>query len=404
MSLLLVLVVSSPVWLTGLAFATGAATTGPHGDGVFAGSLPPDRFEELRRPTLADARQIMGPRLENPRLSGGLGPGIAGILAEQRAYLHLQMLKTFPGTSMISSHQASSSHPKSTVDARSNSLDPHGRPPLTSLCSGPAIRSVNGRSISPVFTPAEPDNHFRIEGCSFGSRPGIVLLRPTRMSSNPDPILLTLDTPASWTENSISVHLDPGLRGLLDSPVDLVVRLGSGRTTQLGGCMFIASRGKPQLLKTIPAEWVTLDPTSTPTRAIRQLEFESPPLAGDEIPSRVAGASAYIVRSDQDSFRSGKDIFDFSQLTPGWAVESVQLTAFIALCPSQAATHQNSADWSTSWNPRGFAISWISQTCVSFIAPVFKFTLHSSQYAARVWVTGPAGTQPLRTTFKVLHQ
>ncbi|WP_162601753.1 hypothetical protein [Occallatibacter savannae] len=270
-----------------------------------------------------------------------------------------------------------------------------------SSCPFPAIHAVNGRTTAPIFTPAEPDNHFRISGCGFGSTPGLVRLLPNSASPMPgsgsglQPIALQLESPGSWTDSYIDVRINPALSGVSDFSADLVVQLPIGRTLQLAHCQFLAARGEPQLLRSIPAAWVRLDSSSLSTRSIHQVEFESPPMSGEEMPPDASGASAFIARSDPQAFSTGKDIYDLSQLAPGWVVESVQLRVFSAACPGLSKIPVSNGSWETSWTRNGFIVEWAGETCSSPIPPVFNFTLNSSQYAANVWVVGPAGTQPL---------
>ncbi len=407
--LLLFLTASTP--LRTAAEIRGDLAGSPQRDSTqLEGRLPVSKYEELRRLAMAHAGGISGPRLKNPRMSfGGIDREVAMIIAEERSYRKSHNLLNPIGTGMLSSSAGATLlpavHTGSILQTPPRAISQGKYPTARPHCGGPQIRFVNGIVAGAVFTPAQPDNHYRIEGCAFGSTPGSIILRPSsQLISNADSIQLMLDSPASWTDGTIDVHLDPGLKGISDSQVDLIVRLSDGRSVQLSGCIFVAVRGEPQLLKTIPAGWVTMDPSSSASRAIRQLEYESPPAAGSEVPPQAAAASAYIARSDTESFESGKDNFDFSDLAPGWSVESVQLTAFTPSCPGQDTTQQASGIWSTTWTPRGFNISWTAQSCTALIPPVYSFALHSSQYAASVWVTGPAGTQALRATSNVRLQ
>jgi hypothetical protein len=379
-----------------------AQTTPPEGN------LPPSRYLELRTQTLARARLIAGPRLKNPNLTGGLDRNIATALAEQRANRLNRGGLTSPSpgaTALLSDHPATLLSSPSSAQPAQPSRSPLQRytAPQKSSCSFPTIHSVNGRSISPVFTPVEPDNHYRITGCGFGSAPGIVRLQPspTSLSFGPilQPITLQLDTLSSWTDDHIDVHLNSSLAGIPDFSADLVLQFPNGRSIQMPRCQFLAARGEPQLLRALPAAWVRLDATSLSARAIHQVEFESPPVAGEELPAEATSSSAFVARSDPQAFATGKDSYDLSQLAPGWAIESVQLRVFDAVCPGENKLPVSNGSWETTWTPRGFVIAWADETCASPIPPVFNFTLSSSQYAANVWVIGPVGTQPLPNTF-----
>jgi hypothetical protein len=369
------------------------------------GNLPAADYLELRTQTLAHARLIAGTRLKNPSLAtGGLDRDIATALAEQRANLLSRVGLGSPAaatTTLISEHPATLLSPPTVAQPTQQVQAPRDSItiPKRSSCSWPAIRAVNGRSISPVFTPVEPDNHYRLTGCGFGSTPGIVRLQPNltgpSLGPTPQPITFQLDTLGSWTDDHIDVHINPSLTGVPDFTADLIIQFPNGRTVQLTRCQFLAARGHPQLLRAIPAAWVRLDATSLSARAIRQVEFESPPVAGEEIPPEAVGSSAFIARSDPQAFATGKDSYDLSQLAPGWAIESVQLRVFNAVCPGEGKLPVSNGSWATTWAPRGFVVAWADETCASPIPPVFNFTFSSSQYAMNIWVVGPVGTQPL---------
>lgn len=364
------------------------------------GSLPTSRYLELRAQTLGHARLIAGPRLKNPNLaSGGLDRNLATALAEQRANRlgRAGVLSPSLGAATLLPASSGTLLPSTTsVQSTQRIVSPVPREPALqrSPCTFPAVYSVNGRTLNPVFTPAEPDNHFRITGCGFGSAPGVVRLQPNLGAPSLGPIALQLETPGSWTDTYIDVRMNPGLTGVPDFTADLVIQPPKGRSIQLPRCQFLAARGEPQLLRSIPAAWVRLAATSVAARAIHQVEFESPPVGGAEMPPDAPGSSAFIARSDAQAFTTGKDVYDLSQLAPGWAIESVQLRVFSAACPGESKTPVSSGSWETSWTRNGFIVAWAGETCSSPIPPVFNFTLSSSQYATNVWVVGPAGTQP----------
>ena len=369
--------------------------------GLPEGNLPASRYLELRAQTLARARLIAGPRLKNPNLTtGGLDRNTATTLAEQRADRLNRV--GFSSASARATHLLSD-HPATVLPSSTPTRAQQPRIPIQSelvprkfACSLPAIHAVNGRTTAPVFTPAEPDSHYRITGCGFGSAPGIVRLQPSVSGSSSgaalQPIALQIE---SWTDDHVDAHINPGLTGIPDFPADLVIQLPSGRSLQLTRCQFLAARGEPQLLRSIPAAWVRLDATSLSTRVIHQVEFESPPVGDAEVPPDAVGSTSFIVRSDPQAFATGRDSYELSQLAPGWVVESVQLRVFNASCPGDSKLPVSNGSWETSWTPRGFVVAWADETCSSPIPPVFNFSLSSSQYATNVWVIGPAGTQPI---------
>lgn len=374
---------------------------------VAANNLPADRYKELRNQTLAHANVLSGPRIRNPHIStSGVSRQVISGLAEQRAYL-----ETHGHTTLAFLNHAPNPLGSDPVGPFPEAIDPASLAPspdsvarLTATgksdCA-PGIHRVNGRTAGILFTPTAPDNYYILEGCGFGVRRGNAWLqsRPDAVNGRRPAIIPLQPARNSWTDERIELVLNSALTGFPDFPADLIVQLADGQQIKLSNCLFIASRGEPQLLRTIPASWVALEATSTASHSIGQLEYVSPPVASEEVPSGAVGSSAFIVRSDLQSFRSGQDNFDFSQLAPGWVVESIQLIRFESICPGEDRPGESTGNWTTNWTARGFSIAWATQTCTSRIPPVFNFSLNLSQYSARVWVVGPAGTPPLRRGF-----
>jgi len=164
---------------------------------------------------------------------------------------------------------------------------------------------------------------------------------------------------------------------------------------ELPGCLFVAARGEPQLLSVIPSSWIELQASTVHGRSIRQLEYVSPLTKGSDAPRDAAATSAFVVRSDQENFGAGNDTYDFSNLNPGWVVDSVQLQTYAVACPGDVTYAQSIGRWSTTWSQKSFTVGWQDDLCESYIPPSFSFNLSFSQYAAKVWVLGPVGTQPV---------
>ena len=414
MRLIVFILASTNLWLcpqSGLAADHSdaeAATSLLAQTGPAERNMPAGQYKKVRAQTLANARMIIGPKTRNPRLATiGVDSSVLAVVAEQRAYLqsHLATQPSGSPNALLLPSQKTTllGPPRNNSGVPSHPPTSPPRPGMLSRtsCSSPRIRSVNGRYSGAVFTPVEPDNYYRIEGCGFGNTPGNVRLQPDlrslQIGVSSRALSMELDSPAGWTDEQIAVHVDPKLTGVSDFPVNLVVHLANGREVPLLGCMFVAARGEPQLLKTIPAAWVKLDATFASSRPIAQLEYVSPPVASDEIPADALGSSVLIVRSDREPFAPGRDLYDFSQLSPGWAVQSLQLNQFGVSCPGgDNVAAESKGVWTTTWNLHGFAVSWARETCTSSASLAFNFTLNSSQYAAMVWVIGPAGTQPIR--------
>lgn len=266
-------------------------------------------------------------------------------------------------------------------------------------CPSPVITSVNGRASGAVFTPQLGHNHYRIEGCGFGNTRGEVRLvaDPSDAAVAIGPINLLPEGLTAWSDREIDVRLDPRLSGIPDSTAALVVQLADGGQVQLSGCRFIAVRAEPVALKILPASWVVFT-TAGGNRPLPQLEFVSPPIGGEEIPRRAENMSALVIRSDSKAFEGGSDTYDLSALNPGWLVESIRIQKYAASCPGDVTRTSDSGEWSTTFHESGFTLRWASTTCSSFIPPRFQFGMSWSEYAIKLWLTGPVGTEPLRKT------
>jgi hypothetical protein len=360
---------------------------------VDARELPADQYARLKTLALSGARTLSSLRLRNPQVSGnGLDFAVNAALDEQRDYLIRSRSLEKRRSEIMLRREAPSFGGMLSATVFS-----------TIPCSTPTITSVNGRAVGAIFTPRLSDNHFRIEGCGFGAKPGDVRLEAegqvTSLGSSTRTIALQLENADAWSDEQIDVQLDPRLSGIADFSVALVIQVADGRRTELPGCRFVAIRGEPTMLKRISASWVDLSATTTSFGPIRQLEYVSPASYGEEIPGNAASASAIVVRSDAALFAAGSDVFDFSMLNPGWVVESVAIQNYVATCPGDVTHAAQSGDWKTSFNAYGFTVAWASTSCVSFIPPMFRFSMSSSQYAVKVWATGPIGTEPVRSAY-----
>lgn len=354
---------------------------------VSAQDLPIDQYVRLRKLALSSASARPSQRMRNPRVAGyGLDPLVLAVLDQQRDYLRSHRARV--SEAGVTLHSAGNVPSQSTTSGSSS-------------CPNPTVVAVNGRSRGVLFTPRAPHNHYRIEGCGFGQEGGEVWLEFERrdLSSgvNVQPIALQLEHSGSWSDKEIDVHLDPRLSGISDSAITLFVHLLNGKHAELPACRFIAARGQPTPLQTVVASWVKLDATTARSRPIQQLEYVSPLVGGEEVPHDAAGLSALVVRSDPDAFMAGTDSYDFSGLAPGWVVESVQLENYLVPCPGDVTSTRQTGSWSAVFDVSSFAVNWANGSCLSFIPPVFRFGMTSSQYAVKVWVIGPAGTEPMGT-------
>lgn len=334
-----------------------------------ARELPADQYLRLQRLALSGASVRFGRRIRSPLVDAhGMEFSVTAILDQQRNYLR--------------------THPQRRGR-------PHGMSRSTARpCAVPVITSVNGRGESVIFTPLQSDNVYRIEGCGFGAESGEVFL--VSSSDGTRMIQLQLDQSDAWSDDEIDVRLDPHLEGVPDLSVKLFVQAAGGARLEFQGCRFIARRGEVRSLETIEASQVKLQVTQSSSGPINQLECISPPSNGEEMPHSAEKMSAFIARVDEQRFAGGIDFFDLSGLAEGWVVESIELQFYTMTCPGDVTRTLQSGHWNTSFQAGGFTVAWASNSCSSFIPPIFHFGLSSSEYAVKVWVIGPAGTEPLR--------
>ncbi len=350
-----------------------------------------DENGKLWSQVLANAMVTAGPKLKNPVISSdGLTPGVVRALLEQRKYREAHGAVAFTPAAVNAATRERIGHNSQKLPS------PSGDPP----CRAPMIRTVNGKAKGVVFTPTAADNRYRIIGCFFGDGPGIVELKthsePHQSNAVP-PIPMQLDSTSSgaWSEHEINVQLDTEISGIPDYPVTLVIYPLKHRSIELRSCRFVAARGHPQLLSMIPSAWVSLYPSGVGSRSIRQLEYVSPTQASGAAPEDASASSASVVRSDPGQFGTGTDSYDFGHLNPGWVVESVQLQTYSVSCPVVATTAQSFGSWEAVWTRQGVRVAFQESVCVSSPPPRSSFNISVSQYAIRVWVVGPVGTQPL---------
>lgn len=360
--------------------ASGQVLVSPKRPVLDARELSLDRDFQLKMAALSEAEARLEPRIRNPRISAdGNEEPVGAILAQERSYLqrhaHAQAMPQL-------------SHDLFLHDSVANTAAVH------SPCSAPTIFAVNGRRTGIVITPKRPFNHYRIEGCGFGVSPGQVRLEPdfgaSPGSHNSVPIPLLLEGAGSWSDHEITVLLDSRLSGLFDSDVRLSIRRPDGRGVRLSGCRFVAVRAAATPLERIAASWVKLSTRET----IHQLEYISPAGGGDPFSAYSPSMSALVIRSDSGRFAGRSDFYDFSRLNPGWTVESVQLQHYSIPCPGDVMRTQQEGNWNANFDARGFSVHWASFSCFSFIPPMFRFNMTSSEYAIRIWLIGPVGTQP----------
>ncbi len=377
-------------FLLGIMPVEGAAQplVSEAGQIVSSRPMPADEYQKLLSEVVNSAKVETGPILRNPAISDeGLPLGIVAVLREQRSYLERHGATPQSAQTMLSANRLASERTR----------DPLPRQHIA--CHKTMIRSVNGKSKGVVFTPTVENNTYSIEGCFFGTSPGIVRLEADTASSADSvlPIAMQLDSNSvgAWSDGELRVRMESSLAGIPDQPVTLVIYPLKRPRIELRGCRFVAARGNPQLLSVIPSAWVKLYPSGVDSHSIRRLEYSSPTPALFNVDQHATAASALVTRWNGERFEIGKDNYDFSQLNPGWVVEAVQMQTYSILCPGDNRSAQSFGHWETEWTLSGLSVAFENRVCMNSIPRSFAFSISFSQYAIRVWVVGPKGTQPL---------
>jgi hypothetical protein len=245
--------------------------------------------------------------------------------------------------------------------------------------NSPIVTAVSGQSGSAaIFTQDPAYNPFTIKGCYFGSSKGQAQLNLPSGRKLAD---LTID---SWTDNLITVEVDPSLLDVLDlSNVTLVLFPANGPQVQKSGFRFSAMR-RELLLSSIPASEASLSPTNDDEGNPITMQYSSP----------SQGASAAVDRYNGVRFPGGTDVFDFSKLKPGFVVEKFQVTPLNnsntnpGCGQSGPSTTTFYIDGSWAWQMAGntIRVSWQETHCHD----AYQGDASDSSYGLNVWVLGPA--------------
>jgi hypothetical protein len=308
----------------------------------------------------------------------------------------------------------------------------------------PRILRVNGGQAPGIFTPEAKYNLYTIVGCSFGqSQTGnsAYIFAGNGFKAN-----LNIDF---WSENGITVHLDPYLAGVLDqSNVSLVVCPAGEQPIQQQGFRFYAARGMPnpdESDQEVPLSYDSMPQSSVklydatpvlaaynqlPSNATSQFpsfSFQGTPVAGwvfryayghRETYQGLIGAECFIndvgyqfndpshpcwsYFSDSSPF--GSDTWDFSKLVPGFVISAYELyyedTDPTKLCGSWDDYRKDSgllSNWDFNLTgPTNITVVWPLSWCRDTELPPSGRTNEQKQsiYGLEVWVLGPRCIDP----------
>lgn len=170
--------------------------------------------------------------------------------------------------------QASSTLPGSQPPSRTGTAGAAANVPISCAKAqavadvDPYIGSVDGRSSQTVFTPGKA---YTIKGCGFGDRKRSVALNGSGGGMSNLVLIVS-----NWSNDTITVQVDPKLGGVLDqSGVEVVVLRNDGRRLQQGGHTFAAARDVIKLAS-LPQNLVVGQGPWSP----RKMQFTSPAATG----------------------------------------------------------------------------------------------------------------------------
>lgn len=324
--------------------------------------------------------------------------------------------KSVMSTAMLTSAPITAAAPPANPPSRSmiannsmTSIDPC----LVSTM-GPIIKGLNSSgSYGPaVFTQDPTYNPFWVIGCHFGNTQGQAYL-----NSSTGQKLATLRV-NSWTDTLVKVTIDPYLVDVFDQDnVTLVIAPPTGQSGQKGGFSFYALR-KEVLLTSIPQSQVNVAPITDTggfgvmgyfTSPYRGFGYDIAVQAGSETAHAIASNNASLPISGQGwtagvdrngfyRFGPGTDVFNFTQLKPGFGVSRFQIHEWTEpFCNSSVGlivgdeTDYVDGTWNAQLNSaqQQIQVAWQEEHCHTSDVSVGSDSSNSA-YALQVWVAGPA--------------
>jgi hypothetical protein len=246
-----------------------------------------------------------------------------------------------------------------------------------------------------IFTPDPQFDDYKITGCNFGTSQGQAHLNgPFRAGQ----VRMQIEY---WSDTMIEMKVDPNLTGELDQKnVTLVIAPTNGPQAQLQGCKFYALR-KDVELTSISQNTVTLAQITDTGGGLVKAKFTSPYTALN-LGGEATGASYPfgVDRFATNRFGFGQDVWDFSNLAPGFVPVGFSLNHWaLDACSSMSlivadATVYDDGQWSAQWdpaNPRHLIVNFAEQHCHATDGN----DASDSSYAINVTVNGPVGVNPV---------
>lgn len=266
----------------------------------------------------------------------------------------------------------------------------------------PVIQSINGvptgvSNPKIVFTQDPQYNDYKISGCNFGQSQGQAHLNgPFRAGQVAMQIGL-------WTDTEIELKVSPSLTGENDqNNISLVIVPVGGAQVQLQNCKFFAMRQEVTLNRFSQGQ-VSLAPvTDDGGFTVPTVKFSSPykGQVSQGSQSTMTQFTGGVDRYDSYRFGAGTDVWDFSNLAPGFVPTNFSLSHWaLDTCYAEGlivgdTTVYDDGQWSAQWdagNPKHLIVNFAEQHCHETDGS----DASNSSYALEVQVTGPAGVNPM---------
>ena len=264
------------------------------------------------------------------------------------------------------------------------------------------IQSINniGTGVSNpkiVFTQDPQYNDYKITGCNFGQSQGQAHLNgPFRAGQVAMQIAL-------WTDTEIELKVSPSLTGETDqNNVSLVIVPVGGAQVQLQNCKFYAMRQEVTLTHVSQGLVTLASVTDTGGFVVPSVKFSSPykGQVSQGSQSTMTAFTGGVDRYDTYRFGAGIDVWDFSNLAPGfvptnfslshWALDTCNAESLIVSDPTVYDDGQWSAQWDAG-NPKHLIVNFAEQHCHETDGS----DASNSSYALEVQVSGPVGVNPM---------
>lgn len=271
------------------------------------------------------------------------------------------------------------------------------------ICRTAQIYSVNNATSGVVFTQDPAYNDYIIQGCGFGNQGGRVYLSGAVTNGRISMVV------KQWGPEQIEAVVLPGLAGVLDGWPDLVVEPAGNPPAKFPNCRFYAQRQSVPL-STIPQNAARLANS-------KAAEIEYCP-AGNNLNGcmfRYSGGPLSNVANGVDrdsglsgsSFDPGEDVYDFSQLAPGFILEGAGPSWYAdseAICKlwAEGARVGDSFDYSTQGHygaslkgKNQVVVDWGVDQCAWRWLGIFSVSnFYGAGYSLTVYVKGPIGVDP----------